>query len=50
MAKKKIDRLEGRNTSLDILRIVAVTSVFSVHFFLYTGFYSQPVQGTTMYI
>lgn len=39
-----------RNTSLDIIRIVAVFSVVSVHFFLHNGFYSETVQGLPMYI
>ncbi len=43
-------RLESRNASLDIVRIVAVFLVNSVHFFLYNGFYSETVQGIPMYI
>lgn len=38
--------LEKRNPSLDIIRIVAVFSVMSVHFFLYNGFYSETVSAT----
>ena len=38
-------KLERRNSSLDILRIVAAFTVLSVHFFLHNGFYSEPVQG-----
>lgn len=45
-----VKRLESRNSSLDIVRIVAVFLVNSVHFFLYNGFYSEPVQGTPMFI
>ena len=40
-----LKKLEQRNSSLDVLRIVAVFTVLSVHFFLYNGFYSEPVTG-----
>lgn len=43
-------KLQSRNSALDIIRIVAVFTVVSVHFFLHNGFYSQTVQGTEMYI
>lgn len=43
-------KLQSRNSDLDIIRIVAVFTVVSVHFFLHNGFYSQTVQGTEMYI
>ena len=43
-------RLESRNSSMDILRIVAVFLVNSVHFFLYNGFYSETVTGIPMFI
>lgn len=49
MNKKTLEKLGRRDSALDIIRIVAVASVISVHFFLNTGFYSQPVSGTTMY-
>lgn len=45
-----IKKLKARDSSLDIVRIVAVFTVVSVHFFLNNGFYSQTVQGTEMYI
>lgn len=45
-----VKKLESRNSSLDILRIVAVFLVNSVHFFLYNGFYSETVQGVPMFI
>lgn len=45
-----IRKLESRNTALDIIRIVAVFTVLSVHFFLHNGFYGQTVQGVEMYI
>ena len=40
-----IKKLEQRNSSMDVLRIVAVFTVLSVHFFLHNGFYSEPVTG-----
>ena len=43
-------RLESRNSSLDIVRIVSVFLVNSVHFFLYNGFYSETVTGVPMFI
>lgn len=45
-----VKRLESRNTSLDIIRVVAVFLVNSVHFFLYNGFYSETVQGPTYFV
>ena len=42
-------KLSSRNSALDIIRIFAVFTVISVHFFLHNGFYSQTVQGTDMY-
>ncbi|MBQ3417049.1 MAG: acyltransferase family protein [Ruminococcus sp.] len=40
-----LDALKRRNSTLDVIRIVALASVLSVHFFLHTGFYSQPYSG-----
>lgn len=45
-----IKKLQSRNASLDIIRIVAAFTVLSVHFFLHNGFYSNTVQGVPMYI
>lgn len=45
-----IKKLQSRNASMDIIRIVAAFSVLSVHFFLHNGFYSQAVEGMPMYI
>lgn len=45
-----VKKLEARNSSLDIIRIVAVFTVVSVHFFLNNGFYYENVQGAPMYI
>lgn len=45
-----LEKLKTRNSSMDIIRIVAAFTVLSVHFFLHNGFYSQPVQGKEMYI
>ncbi len=46
----EVKTLENRNSVLDIIRIVAVFTVISVHFFLYNGFYSYPVEGIEMYV
>ncbi len=40
-----VKKLERRDTSLDIIRIVAAFTVLSVHFFLHNGFYSETVTG-----
>ncbi len=40
-----VERLERRNTSLDILRICAVFLVNSVHFFWFNGFYQQTLRN-----
>lgn len=45
-----IKKLQSRNASMDIIRIVAAFTVLSVHFFLHNGFYSQIVKGVPMYI
>lgn len=39
-----------RNSSLDIIRIFALFSVISVHFFMHSGFYGHPVAGKRMYL
>ncbi len=39
-------RLAKRDSSLDIIRIVAVFTVLSVHFFLHNGFYGELVTGS----
>lgn len=45
-----IKKLQSRNASMDIIRIVAAFTVLSVHFFLHNGFYGNIVQGVPMYI
>lgn len=45
-----ISRIEKRDTAADIIRIVAVFTVISVHFFLNNGFYSEIVSGNRMFI
>lgn len=40
----------NRNINLDLIRIIAIFSVISVHFFLYIGFYDIPVSGKNMII
>ena len=38
-----------RNPAMDIIRCFALFFTISVHFFLHSGYYSQPVNGTSMY-
>ena len=45
-----MSRQHIRNPGLDIIRTIAVLCVIGVHFFLFTGFYSEPVEGCTMLI
>ncbi|MBQ1252644.1 MAG: acyltransferase family protein, partial [Firmicutes bacterium] len=40
---------EKRNVNLDFIRCIAVFSVISVHFFLYGGYYSEPLNNGVMY-
>lgn len=40
--------VQNRNSSLDLIRAVAVTSVLFVHFFLNCGFYDTPCTGRGM--
>lgn len=40
-----IKKLEKRNPSMDIVRLVAVFTVVSIHFFYNNGFYSQPIDS-----
>lgn len=47
MAKGSI---KDRDSSLDIIRIVAFLCVISVHFFLNNQFYKEPVIGKRMYV
>lgn len=39
-----------RDITLDAIRVFAVFSVISVHYFLHSGFYNTPVMGTRMFI
>ncbi len=39
----------ARDTSLDLIRIVALFGVLSVHFFWYTGFYQTNTKGKLMF-
>ena len=45
-----IEKVNARNSSMDLVRIVAVLSVICVHFFLHNGFYSETVVGFEMYM
>ncbi len=40
--------ISKRNTSLDIIRIVAFFSVISIHFSLYSDYYNKTIQGIPM--
>lgn len=42
--------LTNRNSSMDIIRIVALFFVISIHFFLNNGFYNQKICGLDMYV
>lgn len=47
----KVDNsLDSRDVSADIIRIIAVFTVVSVHFFLNNDFYRETVQGSDMLI
>ena len=46
---KNTQKLDKRNSTMDMIRIVSVLLVMSVHFFLYTGFYDQPMLGKRMF-
>lgn len=35
---------------MDLIRVTAVICVISVHFFMYTGFYDQPMAGKKMFL
>lgn len=41
--------MKNRNSSMDIIRCVALFCVISVHFYLNSGFYSNIVSGREMY-
>lgn len=42
--------MKNRDYSLDCVRIFALFTVISVHFFLNSGFYQRPVVGTSMLV
>lgn len=42
--------ISKRNTALDLIRILAVYLVISIHFFSYIGFYEQTVKGGQLYV
>lgn len=39
-----------RNINIDLIKLVAVFSVISVHFFAYTGFYEQEITNISNYV
>lgn len=47
--KTLIKTTNKRDTTLDIIRIIALFCVISVHFFLNNGFYEEPVFGKKMF-
>lgn len=46
----QLEKLNKRDTSMDIIRVVAVFFVVSVHFFLNNGYYTENHTGMNMYI
>ena len=44
-----LEKLKSRNPSMDILRIVAVLCVISIHFFYHSGFYYTTIDNPAMY-
>ena len=44
-----LEKLQNRNPALDILRIVAVLCVISIHFFYHTGYYNTTADNDLMY-
>ena len=46
---KVVKETKERDSSLDVVRIFAVFSVISVHFFLNSGFYSEQITGNAMF-
>lgn len=46
---KENKTIKTRDTSLDVVRIFAVFSVISVHFFLNSGFYQEQITGNAMF-
>ena len=45
----KLEKLKSRNPSMDIVRIVAVLCVISIHFFYHSGFYYTTIDNPAMY-
>lgn len=39
-----------RDTSLDFIRIIALISVISIHFFRHIGYYNLTLQGRWVYV
>ncbi len=44
-----LEKLQNRNPAMDILRIVAVLCVISIHFFYHTGYYNTTADNVPMY-
>lgn len=47
---KSSNNKAARNTAMDLVRCIALLTVVSVHFFMNSGFYSQPVMGKRMFV
>ena len=48
--ERERERESCRNSALDVIRIFAFICVVSVHFFLNSGFYDEPIAGHTMFL
>lgn len=44
-----LEKLKSRNSTLDLIRVIAIISVIGVHFFLNTDFYNVPLEGMAMF-
>ena len=46
----ELEKAKKRNFSLDLIRVTAAFCVISVHFFMNTRFYDQPMLGKKMFV
>lgn len=49
MWRRRVISTKKRNINLDMIRVIAVFSVLSVHFFLHNGFYEEIVVGKRLF-
>ena len=47
---KREKSTKERNYSIDLVRIIAIFSVISVHFFLNCQYYTVPLQGKKLFV